>query len=136
MRKLILIASLVALATVAACSPPSGGYYDANGNYVQYTRYNKQTKQYEPVPAGSNDPRFDESRPTKVKVYERRGYYDYHGRYYQKYDALGVPNDMLPPSGMCRVWLPSRSTRYQPAVESCEGIRQRVPEGAYVIYGG
>jgi hypothetical protein len=136
MRKLPFIASLAALAIVAGCNPPSGGYYDESGNYVQYTRYNKQSRQYEPVPAGSSDPRFDESRPTRTKVYERRGYYDYQGRYYQHYNTLGVPSDMLPPSGMCRVWLPSRAAQYQPAVESCEGIRQRVPEGAYVIYGG
>jgi hypothetical protein len=43
---------------------------------------------------------------------------------------------MFPPRGMCRVWFTKRAPANQPAIESCNGIKSRVPAGAYVIYGG
>jgi len=139
MRHPPLLACVCLVALLSACGAPYGGYYDANGNYVSYEHYNKETRAYEPVPAGYNNPRYDDSRPTYTTttyIYDRPGYYDYYGHYIAEDDRFGVPEDMFPPRGMCRVWLPERSPAHQPPVESCDGIRVRVPMGAYVIYGG
>jgi hypothetical protein len=139
MRGLTTLVCISAVSLVSACGAPYGGYYDDNGNYVSYEHYNKEARAYEPTPAGyTNNPRYDDSRPTytTTTTYDRPGYYDYYGHYIDRDEDFGVPEDMFPPRGMCRVWLPNRSPVHQPPVESCDGIRSRVPVGAYVIYGG
>lgn len=69
-------------------------------------------------------------------VYKRTGYYDYEGTYYPINSGPKVPRSYFPPRGMCRVWLPGVTPKEQPAIESCKGIQTRVPDGAYVVYGG
>ena len=119
--------SLISL--LAACGTPNGGYYDHNGNYIATdTPHNMQTNTHAPLPGGVND---DEDYR-----YTRRGYYDYNGYYIPTDSGLSVPANMFPPRGMCRVWFTDRAAVDQPPIESCVGIRARVPAGAYVIYGG
>lgn len=138
MRNLTLLACASLVSLLAACGGPSEGYYDANGNYVQNSSYNSQTRTYEPVRASDrNNPRIDHTRPIhSTTIYDRRGYYDYHGNYVERGDGLNIPQHMFPPSGMCRVWFTDRAPANQPGVESCDQIKSRVPVGAYVIYGG
>jgi len=50
-------------------------------------------------------------------------------------NSYSVPVEMMPPRGKCRVWFANRAPDKQPGSESCEGIRQRAPEGSYIIYG-
>jgi len=47
-----------------------------------------------------------------------------------------VPSAFFPPSGMCRIWLADLPASHEPPVESCNGIGNRLPKGAYAIYGG
>jgi len=128
-RILSLTACVSLVSLLAACGTPNGGYYDANGNYIATdTPHNMQTNNHSPLPGGVND--YDDYH------YTHRGYYDYNGYYMAKDSGLSVPTDMFPPRGMCRVWFTDRPIEEQPPVESCVGIRSRLPVGAYVIYGG
>jgi len=139
MRSLKCLACLSIL-SLAACDTPDNGYYDANGNWVPYNRYNAQA--HTPLPGGTrsqydyDDDRVPVTTTVTTYTFDRPGYYDYQGYYTEEQTTLGVPRDMLPPRGMCRVWLPHRTPAHQPPVESCDDIRARVPAGAYVIYGG
>jgi hypothetical protein len=126
-----LLSSVALLTLISACGTPNGGYYDHNGNYIATdTPRNMQdsTSVHPPLPGGVDD--------TDDYHYTRRGYYDYNGYYIPKDSGLSVPADMFPPRGMCRVWFTNRPLEQQPSIESCDGIRSRVPAGAYVIYGG
>lgn len=138
MRTVTLLACISLASLLSACGGPSEGYYDANGNYVRNSSYNKETRAYEPIRSEDrNNPRIDDSSPIhSTTTYDRRGYYDYNGDYVEREDGLNVPQDMFPPRGMCRVWFKDRVPANQPSVESCDGIKSRVPAGAYVIYGG
>lgn len=119
--------------SLAACGTPDGGYYDANGNYIPTdTPHNMQQDQHSPLPGG---PRTYYGQAPYYK-YDRAGYYDRNGYYIERNSGFEVPDNMFPPRGMCRVWFVERALVDQPAVESCNGIRSRVPAGAYVIYGG
>ena len=137
--KLLSCLSLVAL--LAACGEPGRGYYDANGNWVSTSTVRKP---HAPLPGGPGPhkpgPHKYESRSDYNDYdsyrYTRRGYYDSNGYYIARDGGLTAPVDMFPPRGMCRVWFVSRTDADQPDVESCDGIRSRVPAGAYVIYGG
>jgi hypothetical protein len=122
-------------ALLAACTPSE--YYDANGNYIPRQNANLESDiKHAPDPgaihADYNDPRV--TRTVTTYNYDRPGYYDYNGYYIAQGPA--VPQDMFPPRGLCRVWFSDRNAQTQPGIESCDGIRQRVPAGAYVIYGG
>lgn len=134
----LLCVSLLAL--LSACGTPSDGYYDANGNYIPYNRYNREAHDHAPLPGGTREYR-DDGRPvaytttTTTYSYDRPGYYDRNG-YYSTISGVRAPEDMLPPRGMCRIWFPDRVVGDQPGIESCSGIEARVPAGAYVIYGG
>jgi hypothetical protein len=46
-----------------------------------------------------------------------------------------VPGGDMPPPGQCRVWYPGRPNPEQPSPGSCEELRGKVPEGAYLIRG-
>jgi hypothetical protein len=123
MRNTSLFASLLLIPLLAACDAPNEGAYDANGNWIAPPNAITKEQRNQPPSPG-------------LKHYERAGYYDYNGYYVTVDQDVFAPRNMLPPRGMCRVWLLNRAPEYQPRVESCEGIQDRVPVGAYVIYGG
>jgi hypothetical protein len=128
--KLLLCTSL--LATLAACATPDGGYYDKNGNWIATdTPHNRSEGNHAPLPGGVTHYYDDD-----YHYYSRRGYYDYSGEYVSDYRGTPVPSGMFPPRGMCRVWFSDRMVANQPPIESCVGIRDRAPEGSFVIYGG
>jgi len=138
MRNITFLACL-SLSLLSACATPDSGYYDTNGNWIPYNRYNEEAHPHSPLPGGTHPPYdYDDSHAvsttTVTTYYDRPGYYDYEGEYLGS--NVPIPHDMLPPRGMCRVWFTDRTPVHQPPIESCEGIRSRVPAGAYVIYGG
>jgi len=130
MRSFLACVCLVPL--LSACGTPSDGYYDANGNYIPYNRYNREAHDHAPLPGGPHPDYSDHGYYT----YDRAGYYDYNGYYISMDNGPSIPEDMFPPRSMCRVWFPERPVARQPAIEDCAGIKSRVPAGAYVIYGG
>jgi hypothetical protein len=117
------IACLSLLSVMAACAP--AGYYDSNGDYRSYGQ--SDSFRHEHALAGTPD--------ANTYSEDRSGYYDRDGNYVTEDSGVHIPRDYLPPRGMCRVWFAGRTLENQPAVESCNGIKNRVPEGAYVIYG-
>lgn len=130
MRYSKLILSLFVLFTLADCSAPERGHYDANGMWVPASNATTEAQRiHSPDSASMTPPNYE---------YDNNGYY--HSRkYYSGADngyAFSVPMDYLPPRGMCRVWFMNRTPEHQPSIESCEGIHSRMPAGAYVIYGG
>lgn len=141
-RILTFLACASVVSLVSACGTPNGGYYDANGNYIATdTPHNISTNAHSPLPGGTHRYHADtvdyyDGYYQENSHYSRRGYYDDNGNYIAKDSALTVPQNMFPPRGMCRVWFTDRATTDQPDIESCNGIRSRVPAGAYVIYGG
>jgi len=134
MRKSIALTCVSLLTLLSACGTPDDGYYDANGNYIPYNRYNREAHDHAPLPGGTHEPGAYTTTVTTYS-YDRPGYYS-GARYYTTMNGLTAPEDMLPPPGMCRIWFPDRTEDDQPGIESCDGIRRRVPAGAYVIYGG
>jgi hypothetical protein len=116
------------LLLLGACG--NGGYYDADGNYVApaYADHEWSAQRY--------SDRTGNEYHTGDAVYSRPGYYDYYGNYVTMDKRVAIPSNMLPPRGQCRVWIPHRDLARQPEIESCEDIQNRVPMGAYVIYGG
>lgn len=131
LRALTLATCVSAAALLSACGTPNGGYYDANGNYNPTgSPYTIKEDKHSPLPGGVR-PYDDENFR-----YRRAGYYDYNGYYLDRSTNMRVPESMLPPRGMCRVWFIERVAADQPGIESCDGIYSRVPVGAYVIFGG
>ena len=126
MRILPTLACVSIATLLSACGQASDGYYDANGRYMYYTTENRSAYNHGPL-----------NEASMPYTYDRRGYYEYDGRYIEQAEYTpNVPKNMFPPRGMCRVWFTDRPLRNQPPVESCNTIRTRVPAGAYVIYGG
>ena len=152
MRTFTSIACVSLLALLSGCAVPPDGYYDANGNWVATSVANpKVAENHPPLPGGPYNQydTYDNAYAPAPTVYtttttsyhyDRAGYYAPDGTYvgpdYTPAMVVPVPNDMFPPHGMCRVWFTNRAPNDQPAIESCDGIRARVPAGAYVIYGG
>ncbi len=144
-RGLAIAACVSMVALLAACTN-SDGYYDSDGRFVPYTVNGKSTNPYSNGKTGNEyNARPDASYTNQVKhqsrqpystEYSRRGYYDYDGDYVTDGSIETVPASMFPPRGKCRVWFTDRQYDRQPGIESCDGIRNRVPSGAYVIYGG
>ncbi len=131
--RLFACVSLVSL--LSACGVPSDGYYDANGNFVSNITPHEMASTHPALPnARGNYPA--DSRYYSNNSYDRAGYYDRNGYYIERNNGFAVPDNMFPPRGMCRVWFTDRNPSQQPAVESCDGIKSRVPAGAYVIFGG
>lgn len=130
-----ILTCISVVSLLAACGPTSDGYYDTNGNWIAT---NTTHQPHAPLPGGTHDPRVDNNDYNNgYNVhYSRRGYYDYNGYYIPADSGLTVPDNMFPPRGMCRVWMMDRRASEQPMAESCDGIKSRVPAGAYVIYGG
>lgn len=132
-RGLLWLACLSLTSVLTACGTPDGGYYDRNGNWIATnTPRNMEGGKHPPLPGGTYNPAYYDDD----YMYDRRGYYDVNGYYVTDIRGTVVPESMFPPRGMCRVWFTNRVPADQPAVESCVGIRSRVPAGAYVIYGG
>jgi hypothetical protein len=137
--RILPVMACVSLATLlTACGVPSDGYYDANGNYIATdTPHNMSKRAHAPLPGGTYAPTpYDNRAHYDDDRYDRAGYYDRNGYYIARDGGLNVPESMFPPRGMCRVWFVERAVAAQPPVESCAGIRTRVPAGAYVIFGG
>lgn len=135
MRILPSIACLSLLTLLAACGESSEGYYDSNGRYIYNSTNASQPFEHDVT---LRDHMRNENRANASDTtYNRRGYYDDDGRYSTTYnDGMTVPSNMFPARGLCRVWFVDRAPSRQPNVESCTNIKQRVPAGAYVIYGG
>lgn len=149
MRTLTLLTCLSGAVLLSACGYPDYGYYDANGNYVPAPNATTEAQRVRsPSPGQPHHDyyrdRYDNTyygdrrvvETTTTYTYDRPGYYDYNGYYVGERGAFNVPRGMFPPRGMCRVWFPDRLPENQPPVETCVGIRDRVPAGAYVVYGG
>lgn len=126
MRSFTSLGCILLALPLLACGTRSDGYYDSHGNWIA----SSQAAHAHPLVREYNTPH------AVTPYYERPGYYDYHGLYVDVYDGTPVPPGMFPQRGMCRVWFPDRVPANQPPIESCDGIRLRVPDGAYVIYGG
>ncbi len=138
-RSLAVLACISLVSLLTACGP-SNGYYDSHGNFIpaETTPKNARNNMDYAHPdhdSYQNSWDYDDHYAAHVH-YDRRGYYDRNGDYVVGYSDHNVPENMFPPRGMCRVWFTERSPSDQPAIESCDGIKSRVPAGAYVIYGG
>ncbi len=130
------LACLSLLSIVAACAP--SGYYDSNGQYRSYGASDTYRNNH-PMAGTAAESEYDEEHypaTNTTVIYTRPGYYDRNGYYIARDSGPHLSNDLLPPHGMCRVWCTDRPTSEEPPVESCVGIQNRVPVGAYVIYGG
>lgn len=132
MRVLPKMACMPLAILLSACVP-SDVYYDDNGNYVPPPNATTQAQRIHAPNPGMDR---NDSYYSRHYSYDRAGYYDSNGYIIEEDDSLNIPGGMLPPRGMCRVWFADRSLKNQPRIESCGGIKQRVPTGAYVIYGG
>ena len=146
MRNVSSIFCLSLVVLLSACATPSDGYYDTNGNWIA-ANPTKANRAHAPLPGGTHDTRYDDPNfdnnhavsttvTTTTYSYDRAGYYNRDGSYIGTNSTFTVPPDMFPPRGMCRVWFSDRTPDNQPSIESCDGIKSRVPAGAYVIYGG
>jgi len=144
MRITTLVTGLSLAVMLSACGAPDYGYYDSNGNFIPPANATSEAARRHAPDSSKSLPARNYDNTSNVIVvpsnvdyrYDRRGYYDYYGNYVTVDTRVSVPNDMFPPRGMCRVWLPNRAPEYQPRIESCDNIQYRIPAGAYVIYGG
>ncbi len=130
MRILSIITCLSTAAMLTACMA-NDGHYDSRGNYIMPSNSANQGNY-----SGSTGDFSQGYNHSRDFSYDRAGYYDYNGYYITENSSLNVPEGMSPPRGKCRVWFPERTPENQPKVESCNSIKDRVPAGAYVIYGG
>jgi len=142
MRTVSSLACVSLISLLSACTTPDSGYYDTHGNWIA-NNPNNANRSHAPLPGGTrDDSAYDDNHAVTTTVttttydYDRPGYYNYDGTYIGTRSNFKVPKDMFPPRGMCRVWFADRVPVNQPPVESCDGIKSRVPAGAYVIYGG
>ena len=152
MRIAIKLACLSLVTALAACGPD--GYYDSRGHYhtgsatdssqydgVHMDRYgHSEENYYVDNSAVKGDSAgvigYDRAKDPDVVTYKRSGYYDRNGYYIATDSGPNVPRAYFPPRGMCRVWFMDRMAVDQPPIESCRGIQSRVPDNAYVVYGG
>ena len=149
------IACLSVLTALAACNDTGSGYYDSRGNYhysgANQDAYSADTSKNAPYKDNEDNFYVDHSAvrgdPAKVSgyrrdidpevsPYKRSGYYDSHGYYIAANSGPNIPRAYFPKKGQCRVWFIDRQPSEQPPIESCNGIQMRVPDGAYVVYGG
>jgi hypothetical protein len=154
--KLIQKIACLALVTTAAACGPTDGYYDSLGNYHHGQNGDAQYSTVQPGFSGSTykgnnyytdssavrgDSKrvtdYDKARDPSMAAYRRAGYYDYNGNYIPaSADRPYVARSYFPPRGKCRVWYVERDYDDQPISETCVGIRDRAPDGTYIIYGG
>lgn len=128
------LACVAVVSLLAGCAEPSG-YYDQNGHYVLHNTPHNAKDHPQSFNSRKNTD-YDYQPSHSAYDYDRRGYYNQNGYFVPTDSAHTVPENMFPPRGMCRVWFTERANMDQPAIESCDGIKSRVPAGAYVIYGG
>lgn len=150
MRTLTSITCVSLLVLLTACGNSTRGYYDAQGNWVTTSNTHHRAHPerdlppdpghtydkivgYEPAPSATV---VYTAPPPPMLTYERAGYYDRNGYYIAMDGGLTVPDNMFPPAGQCRIWMPGVPVVNQAPVEPCYGIQARVPPGGYVIYGG
>ena len=161
-----LTSKLACLSLVAAMATACGasGHYDSRGNYhydnVRDSSYdNSYDRTYDhgyndtrtaPYKEGDNFyvdhaavrgdsskvPGYDHNLDGDRAPYSRVGFYDRNGYYTTMANGPRIPRSYVPPRGACRIWLADRAPTEQPAVESCVGIQDRLPDGAWVVYGG
>ena len=157
LAKTLACISLVSLTALAACSDQGDGYYDSRGNYHWSGAKDPANASYDMKadrsinPSGDDNYYVDHSavrgdsmkvsgyrrdKDPEISPYKRMGYYDYNGTYYASNAGPNIPRSYFPRKGLCRVWFMDRDAVDQPAIESCRGIQNRVPDGAYVVYGG
>jgi len=123
---------------MSACEP--SGYYDSNGQYRSYGA--SDSYRHDNAMGGTAPTTTVVTYPSNNAPYNadgtftRAGYYDHNGYYIAADSGPRIPEGYFPPRGMCRIWFTDRPAGAQPGIESCAGIRSRVPEGAYVVYGG
>lgn len=129
MHKRRKLTCLPLLLIMAACGP--SGYYDSEGRYHAYGENDTHRNDHAiAAPASSNTP--------ASSVYVPEGNVSYYGQahtYPEGANAVRIPREFFPPSGMCRVWFPNKPASDQPPPESCQGIQDRAPADSYVIYG-
>lgn len=140
MNKVKLMACVPLVLLAAACEPTEG-YRDKNGNYMPANPYGNERINQVSNAEYTAYPGVVPPKPARKRiityVFDQPGYYNPEGVLVTAVQSgFEVPQNMLPPRGQCRVWLPKRNAYDQPAIESCAGIEQRVPDGAYIIYGG
>lgn len=156
MKPIKTFACLSIIAALAACGP-NDGYYDSLGNYHQGSRASnaadstvqpgfsgetyRGNNYYTDSSARRGDSKrvvdYDRNRDLDRLPYKRAGYYDYRGRYIPaSRTVVYTDREYFPPRGQCRIWYNDRDWDDQPAVEECTTIYRRVPQDAYVIYGG
>lgn len=148
MRALPLLTCFSLMSVLSACGT-QGDLYDSKGNRVDNpnnpypynnsdypnSRNSYYDRDYDNR-ASSQNRRVSTTTTTTTYKYDRPGYYNYDGSYIGTEIDFIVPEDMFPPRGKCRIWYSDRDPSDQPRVQSCKGIKSRVPDGAYVIYGG
>ena len=50
-------------------------------------------------------------------------------------NPYGIPNEKMPPPGLCRIWYPNRPSRNQPPIGDCDYLQARLPSDAQLIRG-
>jgi hypothetical protein len=144
-RALTLIASVSLISLLTACGGANNESYTSNGSYSPMdTPHNTAANTHSSPADGTGDHRsnrrddndsyYDDSH-YEINRYGHNGYYERNGYYVARNSGVAVPQEMFPPQGMCRMWFMERLASDQPDVESCNGIRSRAPNGAYIIYG-
>jgi hypothetical protein len=144
-----MLALFVTMLTLASCAD---GYYDHNGNYVSgqptpephllaSTSMTPPQTQVRSVTTATYSPEGElDTTTTRTTVsgegYTEAGLYDANGVYIAPEFGPNIPAAAAPPLGYCRVWFPDKPLPEEPAARPCEGIRNNMPVGAYVIYGG
>ena len=148
MKKTTILACVSLAALLSACGP--SGYYDSRGNWHVDNVANDYDHPYNGYSGDDNyvvDHSAARGDSSKVAGYDHRldpdhapyhrvGFYDRNGYYITTENGPRIPHSYLPPRGMCRIWFLDRPAPEQPPVESCVGIQDRLPDGAYVVYGG
>jgi len=127
MRALFKATCVPLVLFISACQP--SGLYDQHGNYHSAdTGYEGQKAQEINATEDSYGEAFTYS-------FGRPGFYDYEGNFVQAENVPEVPDDFLPPEGMCRVYHPDKALSLQAPAKACR-VHYHIPAGAYVIYGG
>ncbi len=125
MRIVTMITCLPLLWMLAACQPP--GFYDSHGSYHSSDKgFQGQTARRTNAADDANAVSYSFSKP---------GFYDDKGNYVNNELAPKVPDDLLPPSGMCRLWSPDKALSMQQPADDCRD-KYHLPSDTYVIYGG
>ena len=141
-RSLLVLTCISAVLLLSACGSPDKGYYNDNNRFVRTDTPHNMTKR-EHVAREVPDDNYRGNNSNRYvnddDVYSHAGYYNRHGYNLEDRGMNGnidVPAGMVPPRGMCRVWFANRVADEQPNPETCKGIKNRVPSGAFVVYGG